>query len=269
MSGVKRKSGVSDQEIIDCYLNLQSAYAVCRQLKVNEKTVYRVLAIAGIERTGIKKYREDATRFKPEIAKQIRRKYEAGTLVKDLLEEFGGSYYSIKKAIHDSGGKLRPNPAPELKDGELEKIKELYESGISQFYIGIRLKRSQAFISRTLRNNGILPHPGGGNGRYKTGNGYWRVFVSLDDPMASMRNNTGYALEHRLVMARKLGRPLLPTETVHHIDGDVSNNSPDNLQLRQGKHGKHVVFRCSDCGSHNIVSDKIADTEITPAPAFA
>lgn len=67
-----------------------------------------------------------------------------------------------------------------------------------------------------------------------------------------MALNTGHVLEHRLVMARKLGRPLLRTETVHHIDGDRMNNAPENLQLRQGKHGKHVVMCCLDCGSHNI-----------------
>jgi len=38
-------------------------------------------------------------------------------------------------------------------------------------------------------------------------------------------------LEHRIVAARKLGRPLLPGETVHHIDCDKTNNHPDNLEI--------------------------------------
>lgn len=38
-------------------------------------------------------------------------------------------------------------------------------------------------------------------------------------------------LEHRLVMEQILGRPLLPTEVVHHKDGDKLNNAPENLEV--------------------------------------
>lgn len=37
--------------------------------------------------------------------------------------------------------------------------------------------------------------------------------------------------EHRLVMEEQLGRPLLSSEIVHHIDGKKSNNDPSNLML--------------------------------------
>ena len=59
-------------------------------------------------------------------------------------------------------------------------------------------------------------------------------------------------MEHRLVMARSLGRPLLSHESVHHIDGDRKNNKLSNLQLCFGKHGKGVVMVCAKCGSHEI-----------------
>ena len=36
---------------------------------------------------------------------------------------------------------------------------------------------------------------------------------------------------HRYVMEQKLGRRLKRSEHVHHIDGDKSNNDPDNLTL--------------------------------------
>ncbi len=59
---------------------------------------------------------------------------------------------------------------------------------------------------------------------------------------------------HRLVMSEALGRPLLPGETVHHIDTDRSNNTLGNLQLRQGHHGQGATFQCGDCGGHNVVA---------------
>ncbi|MFC5849257.1 HNH endonuclease [Deinococcus petrolearius] len=36
-------------------------------------------------------------------------------------------------------------------------------------------------------------------------------------------------LLHRRVAETLLARPLLPGEVVHHIDGDSTNNSPENL----------------------------------------
>lgn len=36
---------------------------------------------------------------------------------------------------------------------------------------------------------------------------------------------------HRVVAEQKLGRPLMPGEIVHHVDGDKHNNAPSNLQV--------------------------------------
>lgn len=71
----------------------------------------------------------------------------------------------------------------------------------------------------------------------------------------------GEKLEHRLVMEQKLGRPLLPSEVVHHIDENPSNNDPSNLELLASQsdhallHGEEIrnriyangVKACTEC----------------------
>lgn len=49
----------------------------------------------------------------------------------------------------------------------------------------------------------------------------------------------GYAPVHRIVMHDKLGRNLRPGEVVHHMDGNIHNNAPDNLGL-YSSNAKHL-----------------------------
>lgn len=47
----------------------------------------------------------------------------------------------------------------------------------------------------------------------------------------SMRGKGTFVSEHRLSMARAIGRPLQTNELVDHMDGNKQNNDPANLRL--------------------------------------
>ena len=72
-------------------------------------------------------------------------------------------------------------------------------------------------------------------------------YVRCPEEYLSMARKDGYVMEHRLIMAQMVGRPLLRAEVVHHADHDPQNNSPTNLELwpsnqshKLHEHGRHV-----------------------------
>lgn len=263
--GKKRQAPVTDAQIMEMYQQTQSLRKSSKLLGIGEATIYRVLLKNNIPRTGERVAREKKTRFLGSEM-EIRSLYEGGMTFDQLAEKFGGGTDdSFRSAIRRAGGGPRVNAPFRVKDGEVETIKRLHDSGLGQARISVEMGRSQSFVARVMRLNGIQRHEmcrekhrNWKGGRVEVAGGYWRVRVELDDQFHCMADHRGYVLEHRLVMARSLRRPLTPHETVHHINGDPSDNRLENLQLRKGRHGNGVVMYCLDCGSHNIGTTKIA-----------
>jgi transposase len=266
-----------DALIVDLYLTQKlSAVAIERQYKISKSVVYRVLKDAGISPAALRDSGERLgkqggnRRCSPAIEQEIVAAYQAGGSLNDIAKHFDVCAPTVRRSLVRHGlqprnrGGVRKPVAPEIA----EAMRADWEGGMSQTAIGEKYGMHQTRISAILQRFGIVLTKrhlrGEKHGSWKNGmvrmNGYRYVRMERGHPFhEAMAQATGYVCEHRLIMAEAIGRPLQPYETVHHINGDKTDNRLENLQLRHGAHGKGVIFRCADCSSTNIIVTPIAE----------
>ena len=97
-------------------------------------------------------------------------------------------------------------------------------------------------------------------GRYKDPEGYIQLRIPPEDPYYPMANRRRHSIpEHRLVMARHMGRFLEPWEIVHHKNRIKDDNRLDNLELlpHQAQH-MGVMFMEKEMAS---LKERVASLE--------
>ncbi len=122
---------------------------------------------------------------------------------------------------------------------DLMQVLELYNRPMTTEEVGRRLGCSRSTVDRTLARVGALRtkkrvgalHPKWRGGRYVNGGGYVMVMIDQGE----------YEYEHRVVMAKHLGRRLLSREVVHHRNGNRADNRISNLELLQSNGEHHRV----------------------------
>lgn len=250
---------------VKLYKELRSTQKVAKRLELGASTTYRLLKRAGVDMPDrhAPEVQERKKALHGEKAKKVAEDYAAGIPMAEIKDKHKVGAWAIRTAVKDNGVELRGRGGrwrQFTNKDKAEAVRLYKEDGWTQGQIAAKFNSSQPIVGRLLASLGIKiknsvrgERHGSWNGGRTVINGYIGVMVSDDDPMKCMAHHTGYVLEHRLVMARYLGRPLTDHETVHHLDDDKANNRLDNLQLRFGRHGKGVVLKCRCCGSSDIV----------------
>jgi transposase len=258
----------TEAALVDAYrAGRETVDQMSARFGLSQNRVYRTLHEHGLVGTRPR----PPKRFFPEHRQEMVTLYGQGLSRAEVARRFDCSEQTVRNILLKAGAKIRRCGSPEkvFSASQLAEMVQRWRGGEAQAAIAKRFGVSQQTVSGLMRRHAPGQRPTtraarARHGMWKGGRtthpgGYTKVRLEADDPMFCMVSSSGsYVMEHRLVMARALGRPLAEYETVHHISADRSDNRLENLQLRVGTHGKGAALRCATCGSHDIVAVPLA-----------
>jgi len=264
---IKKRSQAEIDFALELYNELGSAYKVATRMGLSNKAVYRMLHDAGADIPGWTDPKPRKLKFDGDSAKAVIEDYLSGMSWADMRVKYGAADYAMRECVRRAGIKLRDHGGQRrrITDQEEQEIVGLLKSGLKQVAVSAKFGCHQGIVSKIAIKHGVSDgrkasgerHGSWKGGVVKNGEGYVLERIYPDDPNFGMAGRSGYVPQHRLVMARSLRRNISPYESVHHINGDRTDNRLENLQLRYGKHGKGVVLTCRCCGSHDIEASNL------------
>lgn len=160
-----------------------------------------------------------------------------------------GYQYRRNRVILDRATLERLYVADELSTRQvatkLNVSKATVGEWLTRYGLTRNLSEAWAIAKKTGRRSPVSPRRG--TSKHITNKeGYVMIRLFPEDPFFSMATKNGYVMEHRLVMAKRLGRPLHSWESVHHKNGTRSDNRLNNLLLvLKGGHQGRV--KCPFC----------------------
>ena len=149
------------------------------------------------------------------------------------LDELKKKYYDEERSAEDIAKELglaSGYPVQHMLEKNGLKLRSVKEAHGAKGFHDKRTTKKRGGLREPSRKSRIINHDRAGQQRAK--------IYSPEHPYA---DGAGYVYEHRIVMEECLGRVLLPTEVVHHINGDSTDNRIENL-MRFDSHSEHHTF---------------------------
>lgn len=227
-------------DVKEAYLSGDKIEDIASKYSVHTQTIRNVLKKCGIRA-------DRKTKINSFPKEEIKLKYNSGKPAIAIAKEYNTSETMIFNILRDCGVSTRNAKdylTKILTSQQIDEIEARWKNHESTEDLAKEYQIPRYKISQYLKQRGHLLTKRSKRIPKKTEQGYVYIWIDSDDFYFSMahkdttRKSGSYVLEHRYNMAKLLGRCLTQEETVHHINGNRSDNRIENLELWTGNHPK-------------------------------